>query len=230
MPAAAQRLQPIEPGRPSGIGRFPVHWISANPVIEEVVAKGVWAVIPLEYYVLNQFSAGLRRGDFEAVAAVALAFVLAIFAMSYGIAALSWRSSASYEERVRGWSMALVVTWTTTLTLLASSYLVGWFADWGGDLGHNVCKKLSGCNDYPSMAVPGLMYTFGIYLVYSIGALILVVIGLWTGRQVTRRAGPPATPTEPRRQPIVGFAPNLFFLAVVNAGVMTILHGVTTLS
>lgn len=196
---------------------FPVRAITDNKRIEEILAIVLWALIPVEYYLFSFFSGGLALTEITAAACVTfLGFLLSLlFAF---ILAVCSRMKVEWEPRTRGWATAFVVTWAASAVCLLVSYL---FRDANNldVVASFLCapKGFLRCEAYPSLGP----ITFAIYFVYGIiGAVtVTVLLNLLSGR---------VTMASKRSKTI--YQPNLFAVIFFSALILTIVHGLTTIS
>ena len=199
--------------------RFPVGWIVDHPSIERGIVRAVWFVIPLEYYLLITFSNGFEVSDFGAAAAVALIFLLVLFAISSLLALLFTRKNGDFDPLLRIWSITLIVTWSASLTLLAFSTFISTHLKSLSPVlrldfdvvTHLVCVTFWSCLRTP----PALTWqTFVIYLFYTAIALTLI---LFASRRLDR--------DRRRSEALSGHSePNLIAVCLVNAAIMTVFH------
>jgi hypothetical protein len=153
--------------------RFPIAQICGKDnKIEETLAKAVWVVVPIQYYVLIQFSGGSRH--FAAAAVAALLCVLAVVVVGSLIAILTLRDRSAYEERARKWSVALVSIWSITLLLLAASYFLASTDAQSRDLVYLLACKFLSCSDYPAVGLDTLLI-YWIYAAVGTGIICFIV-------------------------------------------------------
>jgi hypothetical protein len=203
--------------------RFPSNWVVAWRGTESFFSKAVWLVIPIQYYVLDQLSGGLR-GAYVASAVVALVSIAALFAVSCLAALVYYRKRPGgdgpakerpgfgtwYALGVRTWAIALIVTWATAHLVLWVSYLLGTSR---GDFLYSALCGVGRCTEiYPAWD----RITFVVYLIYtSIAVLLLVAIsyGWLTGAL-------------PKPSPIP--EPSIFVVIPLIAVLMVLINGGTT--
>jgi hypothetical protein len=195
--------------------RFPFGHIAGNRRFETLTARIAWLAIPLEYYVLTRFTGGLREWNPVAVVFVALLTVVVVLLFSVVIAALSGPIH-KFSERVRAWSISLIVNWVALVLLLTIGYAVR-----GGneeDIVQYFLKEVmrldlsQGARPYPHPLDP---QTFFVYLIYAGAALGLVelIVRLWgSAAQQLSRSGP-----------------NIFILVPLTAFITMVMHGLTCL-
>jgi len=224
MTEAASKLRPnSDHSEGWDLLRFPYRRIVASWTLEEVFARFVWVAIPLEYFILTRFPGGLSARHGVAAALVALLALLAVLGASVMLAVLPRPRGHSYAERVRMWSVSLVLNWATALALLAVGYapavFVGWqpppFAERNYDLVARFLyrpldRRLLDINDYPHALDPA---TFIVYLCYALVAAVLI-------QGIARRFG-----QVPKKHMPAG--PNVFVVAGLTSIIMMIMHGVT---
>src|SRR5262249_41167075 len=130
--------------------RFPGNRLVDNARLEGAAAKAIWAVIPLEYYVLTRFEGGLAVDSFVPAAAMALISVLAMIVAS-ALAAVVFPWGGRYVARFRGWAVALLTIWAIGLALLALSYFATFhfMHEYHDVFGKLICDKW-GCPRYPA--------------------------------------------------------------------------------
>jgi len=197
--------------------RFPLGRIVGSQTLEDAVARLVWITIPLEFYVLTRFSGGVSVNDHIAVTVIALAAILLVLLVSVAVALVARARDTSFEQRVRVWSVSLILTWAAALALLALGYGVGQLFGGSQDvvaaiLFPRLDRALLGYGRYPHLLDPT---TFLIYLCYAAGGLVFlnVVARLFGGEpEGTRAAGPSA-----------------LSVAALSAFVMMVLHGASVL-
>jgi hypothetical protein len=198
---------------PRELLRFPYRQIIQSWTLEEVFVRFVWLAIPLEYFVLTRFSGGLTNRDGVAVALIALLALLAVLAVSLALAVIPRPGRSSYGDRVRIWSVSLVVSWAAALLMLAIGYAISLAVGWQSY--DALAQQLDGrarLDDYPSMS-DGV--TFIIYFVYALlGAVVIATVAWKFGRAPCRRLPP---------------GPNVFVVVALSASIMTVMHAVTRL-
>jgi hypothetical protein len=193
---------------------FPVGWIVGNSSIEAPVVKAVWLVVPLEYYLVTGFSAGFKLNEFGPAAVFSLLYVSVLFAASCLVALLG--PTNSYSARVRIWSIALIVVWSTSIVLVAFSTFVG--KSFGLDfdvIAHVVCHDVWSCADkeYPAAR----RQTFLIYAIYSLAAFLLL---LFLSERFKARK---CRESEGSVENVCG-GPNAVAVVLLNALIMTAMH------
>jgi hypothetical protein len=191
-----------------GLTRFPVHWI-VEKGLDGVVVKGVWLLVPLEYYVLTRLDGGSSASAY--LPAMAVGFVAAVFASSAVIALVYPPGLSGYEQRLRCWSLATIVTWGAMLVLLSLSYFFGSCMGQSRDVIENlVCSRWT-CPDAAGFRWSAIVIDF-IWAIIAIAAIILAS-WRWSGPRVDPQAD--------------AVNPNIFVVAGCNAVLMAILHGAT---
>lgn len=203
--------------------RFPVGGIVGNSRFEPWLAKAVWLVIPLQYYVLTRFPNGFSPDAVVAAAAFALFGVVSLFVLSCAIALIFHREGTAYEEQVRMWAIALIVGWAATLALLATSYAVASiiYALGGPELNGDIIDDFL-CNRARITYCPGVYPAFDFrtmldYFIYSsvaVGIIAMVV----RRKHDNKEADAPAL-----------LEPSVFIVAAAITAVMTLYHGISTL-
>jgi len=207
----------------SSLPQFPVDWIEDNSALLEFFAKAVWALVPLQYYVLTHISGGFSYTDYVPAAVLALAgvFTVSVVSSAIGLLHLSDR-----EQHARAWGIALLLTWGASLALLVLSYALGpAFLYPGNDtddvISHYVCP-IWRCPNYPDLG----WKTFVIYLIYSALAVAIVVPLIHFLR---KRFGRKGETTEATKQRTADLNPNLLVVVLVNAALLTVLSAITKL-
>ncbi len=202
-------MGPLIAGWYDKVPRFPILWILDNSRIESGIVKAVWFVIPLEYYLVTTSSAGFPTSAFGAAAIFVLLYVILLFGISCLLATIGGKRF--YERRLRVWSISLIVTWGTTVILVAVSRFVSNLRGPHNDLvAEAVCRRMSCVPEYPAPNGPTIL----IYFVYSaLGLLILVTLSRW-GRTL------PAATSKDRDW----YQPDVFVVGFINAVTMTAMH------
>jgi hypothetical protein len=195
---------------------FPVKWVTENPKVEGFFAKAVWLGVPFQYYVLTRFAGGIKQDAIIPAAMFSLASILFLIILSFVFALFSSLGNQTYSQRVRMWSIALIIGWSATLLLLALSYCIGAGANLNGEIAeHFLCKKLDCQGPFPSVGLP----TITSYSIYSI--LAVGLIGLTRHFQVTwsntRPGGPQAKVPETTE-------PNILVVACTVTILMTLMN------
>lgn len=164
----------------------------ASEGFDRWAVRSVWAVIPLEYYVLTTIAGGFSNRGYVASAAIALLSVL-LFAIISGLIGLVYPLGASiYIDRLRSLTAATLLTWCVTLILLSLSFLITWAAT-GRSMDaveQIICgtgKYQIGCPGHPGFR----WQTFLIYGIYALLATIIVffvfsILLGWRSRQRQR--------------------------------------------
>jgi hypothetical protein len=203
--------------------RFPARWILEHRKVEGAVAKAVWLLLPLQYYVLTSLVGGYSSAAYLPAAMVTLVCLVAIFAVSCILAAVLWLGFAdTFEQRCRIWASSLIVIWTASTFLLAISYFLGLRTNVQTDfVGGWVCSHLRSYLDcqgsYPSYDPR----TWVVYLIYSFLALFFLqaIHVIWNF-------------LHNRRQQVKSISwrePYSLIVITVNTSVMTMLYGTSTL-
>lgn len=207
--------------------RFPAGWVVTNPGTEGFFSKAIWFVLPFQYYVLTQFTGGFGSEAYVASAMVALISIAALFVVSCLFALPTyWRRHAGdgvprapkdYGDAVRMWSIALIVTWATTHVVLAVSYFVGKATLGKADIVHGVlCKFTESCNStHPNFGLQTIVE----YFMYALIALALILAARWVYQKLTWVRSLHSSTREP----------HILLVAVLVAGLMTLINGATTL-
>jgi len=188
--------------------RFPGHWIVKNG-LDGVVVKGIWFLIPLEYYVVTRLDGGRAGSSYLPAAAMAVGFVAAVVASSAVIALVYPPDLRGYEQRLRSWSLAMIVTWGVMLALLSLSYFFGSYLGYDGDVIESlVCSRWT-C---PRSAGFGWL-AIVVYFIWAIiaSAVIILASWRWHGSRADRKMD--------------AVNPNIFVVAGCNAVLTAILHG-----
>jgi hypothetical protein len=212
-----------------GLLHFPGNHLVGDPRLEGVAAKAIWLVIPFEYYVLTRFSGGLDVTSYVPAAAMALICVVTIMAVSALISVVPW--NGRYADRFRGWTVALLTIWGTSLTLLALSYF---FAR----------LHCSGCRDFIGEFVfvhwggagyPGVRWqTFLAYSGYSLLAAVIVSVAIYAlplpkQKEIETDAPPAANEAIGASQDQIA-EPNIILVAIIVAALMMYLHRASTVT
>lgn len=197
---------------------FPGNELINNGRLQSAVAKAIWLVIPLEYYVLTRLDGGIDLGSFIPAATMSLVCVVAIIAIGT-IAAIVRPRTTQYVASVRGWTVALLTIWSVALSLLALSYfatscVIGVHEDIVGTL---VCSHW-GCTQYPNIS----WQTFLAYFCYAVFAAFATARLI----RIIPQAAEPGVQTSQDRIS----EPNLIVAAVLVAAIMMVLHRASTLS
>jgi hypothetical protein len=203
--------------------QFPVDWIEENPALLEFFAKAVWALVPLQYYVLTHISGGLSYTDYVPAAVLALAGVFALSIIGSLIGLISHRSNR--EQHARAWGIALLLTWGASLGLLALAYALGpaflypATVDTNDTISHYLCP-IWGCPNYPGFGLD----TFFIYLIYSILAVAVIVPLIY---RLGKGFGTKGEVAEAAKQSAANLNPNLLIVVLINASLLTLLSALT---
>lgn len=202
--------------------RYPNDRILSNIPLERLIMFWVWLVVPLQYYVFTQIPGGMK---WEEVFSMALAVSLSmLFVVLIGSGLAIFRSKqigATYSERARAWSLAIITNWSATVTLIAVSYFAStvFLKKGNTDLLQNLLcypdgrhpMRILDCYNYPQLIS---LDTYAIYLIYSSIALIILLV---TVVSATRR--------DRSRIPVP--APRTVFVPFVTAAVLTALYSST---
>jgi hypothetical protein len=206
---------------------FPGNRLVENPRLQSIAAKAIWLVIPLEYYILTRFNGGIAVDSYVSAAAMAVTCILAILLVS-SVIALVYPRTGPYRTRVRGWAIALLAIWGTSLALLALSYLITFFqSDVPRDvIGEFICSRWK-CVRYPGVTWQTLLAYVGYSFLAS--ALITTVVRGVRVYVPTNEgtAHSEVVPSSTRPGRIV--EPNIFVSAVIVATLMMLLHRASTL-
>jgi hypothetical protein len=208
--------------------RFPANWLVNNPGTEGFFSKAIWFVLPFQYYVLTQFTGGFGSEAYVASAMVALISIAALFVVSCLFALSTYwtrhagdamaRAPNDYGNAVRMWSIALIVTWATAHVVLAVSYFVGKAGPGKADIVHRLLCDLTGsaCKwTHPNFGPQ----TIAEYFIYALIALALLLGARFVHRKLTWVR----TSHSPTREP------HILVVAMIVAGLMTLINGATTL-
>lgn len=226
--ATAQNSNDPPAVRKLGLLEFPYTRIVGNWKLEGSVARFALLAVPLEYYVLPRFSGGLKEEDAAAIILVALLAVIGVLLISAAVAIVPLPLRSSYSDRLRVWSICLVLNWAMTLLLLAGGYAI-----------MDLTRSLSdhpGAGTYPdnydvlayrlfqykflnslSAGYPGVLHagTYLIYVCYALVAALLVrLLARCFGRDL-------------RDHTLSG--PNAILVVLLSAFVMMVTHGLTKL-
>jgi hypothetical protein len=188
--------------------QFPVQWILKD---SSRVAKFVWLLIPLQYYVLTTFPGGFKTDAYVPSAVMTLFCFIAIFGSSCCLGIFPLKGTREYAERVRLWAISLIVTWAVSLGLLAVLYFVGLRNKLNTDvIGACLCKYLDCQDGYPSFQLSTLLS----YFIYSIIASLMIVGAAWTSRYFRHSTN---------------WGPNILpWVVIVNTLIMFCLYGAST--
>jgi hypothetical protein len=108
--------------------RFPARWAVDKPAVESLFARGLWILVPVQYYVVTHVEKGLSPDDLVPAVALSLVSLAAIFLVSCAMAwcyALVNRPDPVHGDtlsgRVRMWVVALMICLVAAYALLAAS-------------------------------------------------------------------------------------------------------------
>ena len=221
---------PIEPTTDDKPGRleFPYNRIVGNSTLEGLVARFALFGIPLEFYVVTHFPGGLTKDNDVAIILISLLTVVAVLVVSLVVALVPGRHTLAYINRLRVWSVCLLLNWAFALALLAVGYaamdaaryqaeypdkfpsdydlLAYWLFRWPLNL------DSVNFGQYPGFLRPG---TYLIYVCYGILATLVV-------RAIARIFG-----RDPQGLRLRG--PNAILVTLLSALVMMLVHGLTRL-
>jgi hypothetical protein len=205
--------------------RYPNDRILSNVPLERKIIFWVWLVVPLQYYVFTQIPGGMKWQEaFSMALAVSLSMLL-VFLISSALAIVPANEiGATYSDRVRAWSLAIITNWSATVTLLAASYLAEavLLKQGNRDLVQTLLcyrderhvTRIFNCYNYPELFS---IETYAIYLVYSSIALIVLLVTVVSATRKNRSQFPVP-------------APRTLFVPVVTAAVLTALYSSTKIS
>jgi hypothetical protein len=195
--------------------RFPYRRLIANWTLEEVFVRFAWLAIPLEYFIVTRFSGGIAKEHGVATVLIALLTLLAVLCVSLMLSAVPLPVSASYGDRVRIWTVSLVLNWSIALFLLALGYVASMGHCYNYDflacmIYHSLDQWFFALDDYPYLLDPA---TFIVYLCYALAAVLVIKAVAWCFGSEPNKPMPPG--------------PNVLVIAGLTGFIMMILHGYT---
>ena len=189
---------------------FPIGTIVDDKRWLDILGKLLWVfLLPFQYFFLVQLPGGIgSSGYYVAVGILVLGSLLAILFLSLVLGAAGGTTGeVERAQRTRGWALALMLTWTGTLVLLATSYATNTYINWDSrDIVEMVVSEKLRGEDYNSLQ----WQTFLVYAIYSFAFASL----FWLAMVLVNR----------RRSSSTTFEPNIFAVALINAVLLTLLR------
>jgi hypothetical protein len=191
---------------------FPIGTIVDDKRWLDILGKLLWVfLLPFQYFLLVQLPGGIgSSGYYVVVGILVLGSLLAILFLSLVFGAASGKAR---PQRTRAWALALMLTWTGTIVLLAASYAVGTYINLEPrDIVEKIVSQNFRGEDYNSLQ----WQTFFVYALYSFafGSAFALTAGLVN-------KGRPSSSS---------FEPNIVVIALINAGLLTVLRILSTCS
>ncbi len=209
---------------------FPVRQIAGSPRVVGAVARTIWVVIPLQYYILTTINQGFAAGGYLATAAVAITSVVAIVIVA-GLASLLWFWRGRLADRIHSVAIALLAVWGGAVALVALSYFVT-----GTEASHepyDVIFRLVADRWPPTGENRDIsVQTFSAYSLYCLAAatgislLIRGVSGL-AGRREQKDARATDAGEGDRRTIAALPEPNVVIIALISGALMMVLYRVS---
>jgi len=159
--------------------------------------------------VLTRLGGESAGSSYLPAAAMAVGFVAAVFASSALIALVYPPDPRGYEQRLRSWSLAMIVTWGVMLALLSLSYFLGSYMGQDRDVVETLVCSRRICADAAAFRWWAVVINF----IWALIASIVIILASW------RWSGPRAD------RELDAANPNIFVVAGCIAVLMAILHG-----